>query len=219
MYRLPLFPLDAVLFPGTPVFLHIFEPRYKLMINECLDTGRPFGVVLIRQGMEALGPLAEPHSIGCTARIVHYDRLEDGQMNLVAMGDERFRIQGLDNSQPYLSGEVESIYMQMSNTLQVLRYRPVLKRLITQYADVLQEIGSAEYDPDEFHLPDDPLPLMYQAASLLQVPAIEKQPLLVAGSLRELFLGVWRLYRREVAVLAHLSKVDEKDAARAALVN
>jgi uncharacterized protein len=219
MYHLPLFPLDAVLFPGTPIFLQIFEPRYRLMINECLETGRAFGVVLIRQGVEALGPLAEPHSIGCTARIVQVDRLEDGRMNLVAMGDERFRIQSLDYGQPYLVGMVESIHMRMSHTLEVLRFRPALKRLITQYVGVLREIGSAEYDPDEFHLPDDPLALLYLAASLLQVPAYEKQPLLVTGSLRELFGRVWRLYRREAAVLARLAKVDEKDADRAAWVN
>ncbi len=78
MFEIPLFPLNTVLFPGTPIHLHIFEERYKQMINLCLQEQRPFGVVLIRNGMEALGPLAEPFHIGCTAEIAHVERLEDG---------------------------------------------------------------------------------------------------------------------------------------------
>jgi len=70
MFELPLFPLNTVLYPGTPLYLHIFEPRYQRMINLCLNEHRPFGVVLIRHGQEALGPLAEPYRIGCTADII-----------------------------------------------------------------------------------------------------------------------------------------------------
>ena len=67
MFELPLFPLNIVLFPGMPLSLHIFEDRYKLLIGKCLQERQPFGVVLIKKGIEALGPLAEPHHIGCTA--------------------------------------------------------------------------------------------------------------------------------------------------------
>ncbi len=107
MFELPLFPLHTVLFPGTPIHLHIFEDRYKQMINLCLDKHRPFGIVLIREGMEALGPLAEPYRIGCTAHIVHIQRLEQDRMNIVAIGQERFEIQSLDFlAIPYLAGLV-----------------------------------------------------------------------------------------------------------------
>ena len=108
MYELPLFPLNTVLFPGTPLQLHIFEARYKKMVNACLQEQRPFGIALIERGAEALGPLAEPYPIGCAARVVQVQRLEQGRMNIVALGGERFRILSLDRqSHPYLVGVEE----------------------------------------------------------------------------------------------------------------
>ena len=67
---LPLFPLNTVLFPNMVLPLHVFEERYKLMINTCLAQDKPFGVVLIYSGTEAGGP-AVPHSVGTVARIAH----------------------------------------------------------------------------------------------------------------------------------------------------
>jgi uncharacterized protein len=98
-----------VLFPGTPISLHIFEERYKLMITSILRETRTFGVVLIRNGMEAQGPLATPYDMGCTARIVHVEHLQDGRMNLVAVGEDRFRILRTYFDQPYLTGDIEII--------------------------------------------------------------------------------------------------------------
>jgi Lon protease-like protein len=103
---LPLFPLNTVLLPNTILPLHIFEERYKTMIGRCIDERAPFGVVLIKSGVEAGGE-AEPHDAGCTARVVQVQRLPDGKMNLLAYGDGRFRIVSLDRSEPYLQGEVE----------------------------------------------------------------------------------------------------------------
>ena len=87
---LALFPLNTVLFPGMPLPLHIFEERYKIMIGRCIDEDRPFGVVLIQSGTEVGNP-AVPHVVGTTALIAAVKRLEDGRMNLIAVGQERFR--------------------------------------------------------------------------------------------------------------------------------
>ncbi len=105
MERLPLFPLKTVLFPGAPLPLHVFEERYKLMIGRCIQERAPFGVVLIRSGEEVGGP-AEPHDIGTSARITHVQRLPDGRMNLLVVGERRFRVAGLDRSEAYLVGDV-----------------------------------------------------------------------------------------------------------------
>lgn len=86
MYELPLFPLNTVLFPGTPIQLHIFEDRYLKMINRCIEEHKPFGVVLIEEGSEAFGPLAKPYRIGCTALIAKVEKLEDGRINITAVG-------------------------------------------------------------------------------------------------------------------------------------
>src|SRR5437867_11375125 len=75
--ELPLFSLNVVLFPGEQLPLHIFEPRYRLMINECYEEEKPFGVVLVQPQSEFLQE--EPYSIGTMAEIEALDRLEDGR--------------------------------------------------------------------------------------------------------------------------------------------
>jgi Lon protease-like protein len=104
--NLPLFPLNTVLFPGAELPLHIFEPRYRQMIGQCIEQEAPFGVVLIRSGPE-VGGIAEPHRVGVTARITRVERLPDGRMNIVGIGQDRFRILDTSTALPYLTGEVE----------------------------------------------------------------------------------------------------------------
>jgi Lon protease-like protein len=104
--ELPLFPLNTVLFPGMKLPLHIFEPRYRQMIGECIDEERPFGVVLIRSGPE-VGGGAAPHEIGTTARLVEVERLDDGRFNIVCLGQDRFRIAETSSARAYLVGDVE----------------------------------------------------------------------------------------------------------------
>ena len=104
--ELSLFPLNSVLFPGTTLPLHIFEERYKLMIGRCLESKSPIGVLLIRSGNE-VGKVAEPFEMGTTARIVRVQHLEEGRMNLVCLGEQRFRLSRNVSETPYLVGEVE----------------------------------------------------------------------------------------------------------------
>jgi Lon protease-like protein len=100
---LPLFPLDAVLFPGTPLPLHIFEPRYKEMISECLDGKRPFGVVRAKDEKVA--------EIGCTAEIVTVTKkYPDGRMDIVTQGRERFEVMNVNQERSFLQAEV--LYLQ-----------------------------------------------------------------------------------------------------------
>jgi Lon protease-like protein len=100
---LPLFPLDLVLLPGTPLPLHIFEPRYREMISECLERSQHFGVL---RGMEQ--ELAE---IGCTAEILTVTKkYEDGRMDIVTEGRVRFELVQLNQERSFLQGEV--IYLQ-----------------------------------------------------------------------------------------------------------
>jgi len=87
----PLFPLQAVLFPGSLLPLRIFEARYMDMARDCLKTGNPFGVCLIREG-EEVGAPAVPEAVGCLARIAECDMEELGILKVRAEGLERFRI-------------------------------------------------------------------------------------------------------------------------------
>ena len=91
---LPLFPLEqVVLFPGMSLPLRIFEERYKVMIGACQVTDQLFGVLLIRTGSE-VGEPAVPERVGCTARMLRVDRLPDGRMNILTIGEQRFRLLG-----------------------------------------------------------------------------------------------------------------------------
>src|ERR1051326_1472580 len=114
--ELPLFPLEqVVLFPGMSLPLRIFEDRYKLMIGACQVTDQLFGVVLIRSGRE-VGDPAEPEPVGCTARMVRVDRIPDGQIHILTVGEQRFRLLGPARVMPegYLIGDVQMLAAQPS---------------------------------------------------------------------------------------------------------
>ena len=220
MFDLALFPLNTVLFPGMPLQLHIFEPRYQTMIRSCLDHQQPFGVVLIHQGLEAYGPLAKPVQMGCAARIINTTPLEDGRMNLTAVGDERFRVLKLNYDLPYLVGEVESVPLERPSSIEIARGAHQLAPWVSEYLRLIQRID-AENAPDlsVIDLPEDPLVMLYLAASILQVPAVEKQHLLEVTYASELLAHVVRLYRREAAVLRKQLAEDEGSSQELAWLN
>ncbi len=98
--KIPLFPLDVVLFPAAPLPLHIFEERYKEMIGDCIETDAAFGVVRAQQEGLAV--------IGCTAHVKRVlQRYEDGRLDILCQGDTRFEIEMLENSRSYLEAEVD----------------------------------------------------------------------------------------------------------------
>ena len=106
--ELPIFPLNVVLFPGARLPLHIFEERYKAMINACIKEKPPFGICLIKAGVEAGGP-AEPFKVGTTAYVREVQRLDDGRMNIVCVGGERFSISKVTRETPFIVADVETV--------------------------------------------------------------------------------------------------------------
>lgn len=90
--QLPLFPLNTVLFPGGPLPLRIFEPRYVDMVRSCMRDGAPFGVVLIRAGQEA-GAVSSMADVGTSARIVDFSQLPDGLLGIACIGEQKFRVE------------------------------------------------------------------------------------------------------------------------------
>lgn len=100
MPEIPLFPLNVVLMPGAPMPLHIFEDRYKQMVNECLEGHTEFGMVLADEG--------GTRNVGCTARIVELvQRYEDGRLVILVEGSQRFKLNNILTGKPYYVGEVE----------------------------------------------------------------------------------------------------------------
>jgi Lon protease-like protein len=197
-----------------PLRLHIFEDRYKEMISLCLQARQPFGVVLIREGVEANGPLAKPHLVGCSAQIIQVEPLEEGRMNVTAVGEERFKILTLNYDHAYLAGIVESLPLDTppDHADHSSRLRPWLER----YLEMLTQAGNIEFDSAQ--LPDDSLSLAYLAAYLLQVPPAQKQDLLAMDEAPAFVDAVSKLCRREVLLLDSIMervKADEIDYQRA----
>jgi Lon protease-like protein len=189
-YKLPLFPLKhVVLFPGVPLTLHIFEERYRLMIERCLEQSSPFGVTLIRQGPE-VGGEAVPHSVGTTATIRDSVRLEDGRYYLTAVGQRRFRIQYIAQRQPYLLASV--VYLpEDAGGSAVVDQAGELRALYVRYWAALAAATGHRREPEE--LPENPIELGYWMAQRLQVDNIHKQRWLeadVATRLREMVAAI-----------------------------
>jgi Lon protease-like protein len=97
---IPLFPLNVVLMPGTPMPLHIFEDRYKQMVNECLDAETEFGMIFADE--------SGTRQVGCTARIVDLvERYDDGRLVILVEGSQRFKLNNVLSGKPYYVGDVE----------------------------------------------------------------------------------------------------------------
>ncbi len=213
MERLPLFPLNTVLFPGMPIYLHIFEERYQLMISRCLESRTPFGVVMIKSGseVEELGPSPEPHTIGCTAHITQVQEMGDGRKNIVAVGHERFEIVNQYHDEPYLTGDVTILLLKHPTESHLRVQSQRLRVLVERYLDMLRAIDSSSNESVP-QLPDDPLSLIYLSASILRIPALEKQSLLVENDAEKLALALRGLYRREVTLLSIMTSSTAPDA-------
>ncbi|MFW5708671.1 MAG: LON peptidase substrate-binding domain-containing protein [Chloroflexota bacterium] len=197
--EIPLFPLNMVLFPGMPINLHIFEERYKLMVNECIDNRQPFGVVLIANGQDDTSHSAEPHLIGCTAQITQVQPLQEGRMNITAIGRERFQIVSFNYEKPYLSGAAETYPLIRPEDVNLERPVRELRYHLAQYLKTLQRARKVQFET--MHLPNEPTALAYLSAVLLQVEPADKQPLLAARRLDEMIDMLLRTYRREVVLL------------------
>ena len=143
MSLLALFPLDVVLFPGTPLPLHIFEPRYKEMINECLEQKKPFGMV--RANKDALA------EVGCTAVILNVlKKYDDGRMDIAAEGKQRFEIIQLNQERSFLQGEVlffddEPSKVPDADTEKVVKLHEQLFAILSQPTEIERKRPSISF--------------------------------------------------------------------------
>lgn len=208
MVELPLFPLNTVLFPGMQLKLHIFEDRYKMMMNACIEAEKPFGVVLIRKGREALGPIAVPHEVGCSARVTEVQRLPFNRLNILATGQRRFRIKAISKRNPYLLGDVQFFSLREDMPTLIHNYGKLLRPLLIHYLNLLSSAEEIEFDPDQ--IPHSPKSLAQIASILLQAENAQKQELLSLERLSSLLRQLVEIYRLETMLLKiRLSPPDE----------
>lgn len=207
---LPLFPLHHVLFPGRPLPLHLFEPRYLHLLRDCLQAERRFGVVAIRSGREVgvdwrAGDDPDEggaciHAVGTMTEIQTVAERPDGRFDIITRGCCRFRIVRALHDRPYLHAEVDLLVDEVDDADH--RAAAHLREVLVPY---LKGLGV----PDEYceRLPDDPGQLSYLAASTLQVEVPAQQLLLELPTHAERLLETARIIRRESGISRRLGVV------------
>jgi len=134
---LPIFPLDLVLLPGVPLPLHIFEPRYKEMIAECLEQKKRFGVV--RASSDGVA------EIGCTAEIVSVTKkYDDGRMDILTRGVERFEVIELNQDRSFLQARISVVEDERHE-----RAADMVTQALRLYGEIAKLAGTESSGPDE----------------------------------------------------------------------
>lgn len=145
MTRIPLFPLRSVLCPGVALPLHIFEERYRLMVDRCIERGEAFGVVLIREGRD-VGPLSgEIAAVGTTAAIRRAGKYPDGRLDILTVGQQRFHLEAVDSvSEPYLVGQVSFLDEPTGPEQEARRQAERVGRRFLEYLELMQPEGVSD---------------------------------------------------------------------------
>lgn len=173
MFVIPLFPLGTVLFPGTPLPLHVFEPRYRALMHDVMSQPQPwsFGVIAIREGYEVgSASVKSLYDVGCTAVIQQVEQFPDGRYAVLLVGDRRFHVLALDESQPYLQADVDFF----------AESRPVTAcdaadSVSQQFVDYCEALGASSIRDT---LPAEPTQLSYVVASTMLIALGDRQELL-----------------------------------------
>jgi uncharacterized protein len=200
--RLPLFPLGAVLYPGMLLPLHIFEERYRRLVQDLLAGPEPrrFGVIAIRKGRETgVEGVHSLYEIGCTATLRRVEEYEDGRFDLVTVGTQRFRLLGLDQTLPYLQGEIEPL---ADDVVDLTAAAPVVRAVQTAfraYLDALTETGGATVRVED--LPDEAVLLSFLIAASVVIDLPERQALLTESDTLRRLNAERALLSREASML------------------
>ena len=197
--RLPLFPLNSVLVPGLVLPLHVFEPRYRVLVQALLElpeeAERRFGVIAIRSGREVGADGARAlHAVGCTAELREVTPYADGRFDLVTVGENRFRLVGLDEDAgtPYHTGFVDFL-PERDGDGDVLS----LSRQVTaRFAEYRERLGVEVNE-----LPEQPQVVSYLVAAAVVLDLPDRQALLEEPTTAERLRAELELLRREVALV------------------
>jgi Lon protease-like protein len=186
MDEIGLFPLPLVLMPGEQAPLHIFEPRYRELVAECLDRAEPFGLVL----SDEEGGIRE---VGTRALVVEVlDRFDDGRLNIVVEGVERFRVVGLTDGRPFVTAEVDAV----DDDLEL----PTPGERADALAAYDRVVEAAEAELDDLEREGDDL--AFQIAARIDLGTEVKQQLLEMRSERERIVALAGLLDRAAEAVA-----------------
>jgi Lon protease-like protein len=209
---MPLFPLGTVLYPGLVLPLHIFEDRYRQLVRDLMSGPEPrrFGVIASRKGHETgVDGISALYEIGCTATLRQVMQRDDGRFDLVTVGDQRFRLLGLDHSQPYLQGEIDLLAEEAGDEAAATLAVQAVQHAFRDYLDALATQGAARVDvPD---LPDEPVLLSYLVAASMVVDLSDRQVLLAEPDAGRRLVAERALLARETNMLRRFTSTPATD--------
>jgi Lon protease-like protein len=197
--RLPLFPLDSVLVPGLVLPLHVFEPRYRVLVQALLElpeeAERRFGVIAIRAGREVGADGVQAlHAVGCTAELREVTPYPDGRFDLVTVGENRFRLAGLDEDAgtPYHTGFVDFIPERDGDG----DVASLARQVTARFAEYRERLGVEVNE-----LPDQPQVISYLVAAAVVLDLPDRQALLEEPTTADRLRAEIELLRREVSLV------------------
>ena len=196
---IPVFPLpNVVLFPSVFLPLHIFEPRYRSMVDDALKGDRIIGMVLLRPGWQSDYEGRPPvYPIGCAGVITHAERLSDGRFNIVLRGMEKFRIREEEAGRPYRLAHIEAVPEPSAEGLRdaIRAQRRRLEALLVPQPEGQQDRTMPTSMPDE--------DLVNALAQYLEFEPVEKQALLERNGLLDRCRSLIELLEMKVLVARH----------------
>ena len=193
---MPLFPLHVVLFPGSAMPLHVFEPRYRTMMERVLSEDRRFGVLAIRRGRE-VGGYADTFAVGTVAMIEQVQRAPDGSMAIIVTGHQRFALDVRLPDDPYPSGEVT--ILDETPGEHPSKELPGARAAVNRYLSVVARVhGDDVVAPT---LPEDVVMASFALASTLTLDLPERQRLLEAPDAASRLRAATEMAKREAMLL------------------
>jgi uncharacterized protein len=210
--RLPLFPLSTVLVPGLVLPLHVFEPRYQILVQALLElpegAERRFGVIAIRSGREVgTDGVRALYGMGCTAELREVKPYPDGRYDLVTVGETRFRLVGLDEGAgtPYHTGMVEFVPEEDGDG----DVNALSARVTEGFAEYRERLGV-----EVTELPDQPQVISYLVAAAVVLDLPERQGLLEQATTSDRLRAEIGLLRRESALINAFRSLPAVDLTR-----
>ena len=211
---LPMFPLNAVVFPGVSLPLNVFEDRYRALVHHLLrvedPTERVFGSVGIREGYEVGDHGAQSlFRVGCRVRLTEVDARPDGTFLIVAVGLDRIQLDRLDTSGPFPVGHVVEHPEHEANVPEEL-----LEQARATFSAYRAAISEIRHDPFEGRLPQDPTYLSWTLAACAPLPLQERQALLEAEDTAQRLHMVTDLLRSELRAMNVIASLPATEVAR-----
>lgn len=217
--QLPVFPLNAVLFPGVTMPLHVFEDRYRALVHHLLaipdKSERVFGIVAIREGYEVgAHGVQSVHRVGCLAQMTMVEAHPDGRFDIEVVGRQRIRLDSMDTSGPYLVGDVEVLEEEARPSVEPDAEAERALATFEAYRAQVSEVRGAEVLDGVF--PRDPTYLSYSLAASCLLTLRERQSLLETASAPQRLIMLRLSMREEMRAMRAIPSLPATDVARTA---